>query len=225
MKKLLFFIIPVLASCIGEDVIDDKVEPRIVITNSIDSIQRGNTHTFITTFLDNVGKPQTPDSIQWSSSNETIATIDQKGVLNTLTVGEVTITVKAVLNDLTATAIDIINIVSVPVMIRPNTNMRSGTLISSGGYTLRGSFTITVSGNNLLINFSSDFVADTALPRLVLYLTNNPNSPAGGKLFGNVVTFSGAHAIVVENVGLLDYNYLFYYCAPFRVKVGHGEIN
>ena len=225
MKKLLFFIIPVLASCIGEDIVEDGQDPEVRITNPIDSIQKGNTHTFITTFLDNVGKDQTPDSIQWRSSNKTIATIDQKGVLNALTVGKVTITVTAFLNDLKATAIDTINIVSVPVMIRPNTNMRSGTLTSSGSYTLRGSFTITVSGNNLLINFSSDFVADTSLPRLVLYLTNNSNSPAGGKLFGNVVTFSGAHAIVVENVGLLDYNYLFYYCAPFRVKVGHGKIN
>ena len=77
---------------------------------------------------------------------------------------------------------------------------------------------------HLVISFADDFVADTRLPRLVLYLTNNPNSPAGGKLLGNVETFSGAHEIMVEGVGLFDYNYLFYYEAPFRIKIGHGEI-
>ena len=101
---------------------------------------------------------------------------------------------------------------------------RSGTVRSTSSYSLQGNFTITVSGNDLTISFADDFVADTRLPRFVLYLTNNPNSPAGGKLLGDVETFSGAHEIVVDSVGLFDYNYLFYYCAAFRIKIGHGEI-
>jgi len=41
-----------------------------------------------------------------------------------------------------------------------------------------------------------------------------------------VVTFDGAHDYILDdNVGLFDYNYLVYFCKPFNVKVGDGEIS
>ena len=103
MKNYFFFIVPVLVSCIGEDVIDDEVEPRVVITNPINSIQVGEGYTFTINFFDNVGMDTIPNAIQWTSSNDTIATIDEKGTLMTLNAGMVDITVEAQLQELMAT--------------------------------------------------------------------------------------------------------------------------
>ena len=101
--KLLFFIASALISCVGEDVIDDAVEPRVVITNPISSIQVGEGYTFTFNFFDNIGMDTIPNAIQWTSSNDTIATIDEKGTLMTLNAGMVDITVEAQLQELMAT--------------------------------------------------------------------------------------------------------------------------
>ena len=103
MKNYFFFIVPVLTSCVGEDVIDDAVEPKVVITNPINSIQVGEGYTFTFNFFDNVGMDTIPDFIEWTSSNDTIATIDEKGTLMTLNAGMVDITVEAQLQELMAT--------------------------------------------------------------------------------------------------------------------------
>ena len=230
MKKLLFFIIPVLASCIGEDIIDDRVEPSIVITNLIDSIQTGNTHTFTTKFLDNVGKAQTPDSIQWRSSNKTIATIDQKGVLNALNVGKVKITVTAFLNDLNATSDTSIKVVSTPVVNMMSTGDRSGSIAQSS-YTISGDFTLTRQGDGIVIRLESNYLS-TGIPGLVLYLSNGPNQrpPNGVRRVASIDSRGSTRAtgpleFTVDNVGLFDYNYLLFWCEPFNIKIAHGQIN
>ena len=42
---------------------------------------------------------------------------------------------------------------------------------------------------------------------------------------GRVATFSGVHSYTIPNKGINDYNYIVYFCKPFNVKVGHGQIN
>ena len=231
MKKLLFFIIPVLASCIGEDIVEDGQDPEVRITNPIDSIQTGNTHTFTTKFLDNVGKDQTPDSTRWLSSDKTIATIDQKGVLNALTVGKVTITVTAFLNDLKATSdTSIFKVVSTPVVNMMNTGDRSGSIAQSS-YTISGDFTLTKQGNGIVIRLESNYLS-TGIPGLVLYLSNGPNQrpPNGVRRVASIDSRGSTRAtgpleFTVDNVGLFDYSYLLFWCEPFNIKIAHGQIN
>ena len=41
-----------------------------------------------------------------------------------------------------------------------------------------------------------------------------------------VQVFDGAHEYALPaGIGLLDYDYLLYYCKPFGVKVGDGAID
>ncbi|MEM9549152.1 MAG: hypothetical protein AAGA77_24405, partial [Bacteroidota bacterium] len=63
------------------------------------------------------------------------------------------------------------------------------------------------------------------LPGLYVYLTNNRNTTANALEIGAVEVFNGAHTYTVEDVGINDYKFLLYFCKPFNVKVGDGEIN
>jgi hypothetical protein len=106
------------------------------------------------------------------------------------------------------------------------TNDLSGIITSSSSYELGGSFVLkkTAAGNTEL-SFGSDYVASTALPGLYVYLTNNRNSIASAYEIGRVEVFKGEHKYDLgTSVGLTDYRFVLYYCKPFNVKVGDGEI-
>ena len=45
-------------NCIGEDVIDDFVEPEVRITNFITEIEISNTYQFTVTYFNNVGQEE-----------------------------------------------------------------------------------------------------------------------------------------------------------------------
>lgn len=78
---------------------------------------------------------------------------------------------------------------------------------------------------NLDVSIKNNYRASTSLPGLYVYLSNNPNSINGAKEIGRVRIFNGAHNYQISNTGINDYKYILYWCKPFSVKVGHGEIN
>jgi len=139
--------------------------------------------------------------------------------------GTVTITVSANLDTLAAADTIITFTVSDdPTMLM--VGKRSGVVNSTTSYELTGHFVLSQTENNgLLLDFQNNYVADDGLPGLYIYLSNNPNSISDAYEIGMVTTFSGAHNYTIVDVGLLDYNYILYYCKPFNVKVGHGNIN
>ena len=102
---------------------------------------------------------------------------------------------------------------------------RTGTIQTTTFYDLAGDFEISEVDGKLVINIADNYVASSALPGLYVYLTNNPNSIGDALEIGEVEVFEGAHSYELENVGLTDYDYILYFCKPFRVKVGDGEIN
>ena len=65
---------------------------------------------------------------------------------------------------------------------------------------------------------------ELSLPGLYAYLTNNPSTVNNAFEIGRVETFSGAHSYRISGVGLNDYDDLLYWCKPFSVKVGDGEM-
>lgn len=101
---------------------------------------------------------------------------------------------------------------------------KQGTLGSTSSYTLAGDFVLTKDGNNLNLSFADNYRADTSLPGLYVYLSNNPNSIASAFEIASVTTFTGAHDYTIPNAGLNDYVFVLYFCKPFNVKVGHGQI-
>ena len=70
----------------------------------------------------------------------------------------------------------------------------------------------------------TDLDGATSLPGLYVYLTNNPSTVNNAYEIGRVETFNGAHSYRISGVGLNEYDYLLYWCKPFSVKVGDGEI-
>ncbi|MCB4807371.1 DM13 domain-containing protein [Tamlana sp. 62-3] len=103
---------------------------------------------------------------------------------------------------------------------------KSGFVATTSDYELMGSFTLSSieNTNNLLLTLNENYVASTELPGLYVYLTNDANSVTNALSLGPVEVFSGAHNYIIENVNLTDYTYLLYWCEPFSVKVGGGDI-
>ncbi len=220
MKKcvLLFF---ALSGCIGEDIVFDEVEPVIRITNPIISLEIGNTYQLQFMMTNDIGMSVTPENTSWTSSDESIAQIDAEGVVSGIDYGVVTITLTANYGIFEVTTTLDIDISDDTIVID---GVRFGTVSTTSSYTLRGDFELKQEGENIVLSLASNYVADTRLPGLYLYLTNNPNSPSGGHELGAVQIFTGAHSYVISGVGLYDFDYVFYYCKPFHVKVGHGQI-
>ena len=209
--------------CIGEDYVDDFVEPSIRINNPITGLQTSAMHSYMATYLNNIGQPEDA-SIMWSSSNESIVTINEQGVATALAEGEATITASIEIDGSIAVDQDIIVIAPTEMENNEETG-KAGVITTTSGYALEGSFTLEVNGNDLILSINSDYVASSSLPGLYLYLTNNPNSVNGALEVGPVVIFEGAHSYTIENTGINDYEYLLYWCKPFSVKVGEGQIN
>lgn len=102
---------------------------------------------------------------------------------------------------------------------------RSGSISTTTFYQLKGDFTLSEIDGKLILDFADNYIAEDSLPGLYLYLTNDPNGVEDAFEIGPVEIFEGEHSYEIEGVALDEYEYLLYYCKPFRVKVGEGKIN
>ncbi len=221
MKKLKFLLPLLLIGCIGEDIEFDEVDPVIQIVNPISSLEVNTFYQFEYMFLDNVGRPVDPSTITWNSSDVSLLTVDDNGLVRGLNNGTVTVSVSAMLNEFAADTSITFDITGDPTTMMSE---RSGTIATTTSYVLEGAFELQQSGSDLILEFEANYIADDGLPGLYIYLTNNPNSIAGAHEIGKVSVFTGAHSYTIPNAGLFDYNYILYYCKPFNVKVGDGLI-
>jgi hypothetical protein len=223
---LLIFTGVTLFGCVGDDFIDDRVDERLSFDNPITQIQVNQSHQFEVTFFNNVGQAETAD-IEWSSSNPTVAQISNTGLLTALAEGETTIGIRVALES----GVIVMEAQSVTVTFDPTEEeepiVKSGIIVTTSSYTLTGDFTISeiADSQNLDLDIADNYQASTSLPGLYLYLSNNPNSISGALELGPVQVFNGAHSYEINNIGINEYKYLLYWCKPFSVKVGHGEIN
>ena len=101
-----------------------------------------------------------------------------------------------------------------------------GTIRTTSSYELTGSYEYGLNdAGQLVLNIGDDYLASTAIPRLFVYLSNNPNSPSGVDLIAEVTVFSGAHSYVLpSSIDISDYKYILYWCKPFIVKAGDSTI-
>ncbi len=225
-KFLVFALLSlVMASCIENDYISDLIEERIAINNPVSEVELNSSYQFEATFFDNIGQPADVP-LTWSSSNVDVAIISSTGLLTAIAEGSTLITASTTLeNDKVVAEEFSITVTSNPINTEPIS--KSGVIITTSSYLLEGNFTISeiADSNNLNLEIAENYQASTALPGLYLYLTNNPNSINGALELGPVQVFNGAHAYEIEDVGINDYAFLLYWCKPFTVKVGEGEIN
>lgn len=220
MKFLIYFfpVVLLLSGCIGDDIINDTVDPELRIMNRIDSLTVGQSHQFDATYFNNIGIAEAIDII-WSSSDSEVLAIEETGLATGLKSGFVTISAEAE----TLREEFQLTVTEETVIIEEPTTVRTGTIQTTSFYTLEGGFTMRAEGDNLILEIDESYRASSSLPGLYLYLTNNPNSVNGAFEVGEVEVFSGAHSYTISGVGLNDHSHLLYFCKPFVVKVGDGE--
>ena len=212
-----------LNSCIGDDIIEDRVDPVVRIMNPIDAIEINTDYQFEVSYLNNVGS-EVANTITWSSSDENIVSITSTGLATANDLGNVIITAEATTETGAVVKDERMLIVGNSTVV--SSSDRTGSLQTTSSYALKGDFTLNEINGTLTLSFADNYEASTALPGLYVYLTNNPNTTSGAFEIGKVEAFSGAHIYELPNsVGVMDYSHVLYFCKPFNVKVGDGEFD
>ncbi|QMU65057.1 MAG: hypothetical protein GKR88_12675 [Flavobacteriaceae bacterium] len=229
MKKLipilLLLILTTFYNCIENDFLNDRVDERISFNNPVNQILLNETYQLMATFFNNVGQQETANFI-WSSSQPSVISISDSGLITALAEGSAVISVR-VISTTGTTISQELNIMVTNTPVDNDPVSKSGMIITTSSYVLTGNFTISeiTGSSNLDLSIASDYQASSSLPGLYVYLSNNPNSISGALEISKVTVFSGAHNYQIMNTGINDYKYVLYWCKPFSVKVGHGEIN
>lgn len=222
------FFIPLItllfSACIGDDIIMDRVDETLRITSQATSIAAGETFQFEARFTNNIGNTE-EGRVIWRSSDESVLAITADGLATAIQQGNVVVSAEATLEDGTTLTEEMdVEVSMVTVAVEAPTS-RSGVIATTTFYDLAGDFVLNEVEGGLSLEIADNYVASSALPGLYIYLTNNPNSISDALEIGEVEVFEGAHAYEIPDVGLTDYDYVLYFCKPFRVKVGDGKIN
>ena len=92
MPRATFFLllIFVLQGCVEEDVLQDRIDERLIIDNPVSALAPLGTHQLRVRFFDNVGA-EGQLAVEYSSSNTDIARISNSGLIEALTQGQTTI--------------------------------------------------------------------------------------------------------------------------------------
>ena len=83
----------ILSGCIGDDIIEDFVEPTLRITTSADSIELNTTFQFEYAYLNNIGVQEQVD-VTWTSSDNEVIEITNSGLATAVGTGDADITVE-----------------------------------------------------------------------------------------------------------------------------------
>ncbi len=173
--------------------------------------------------------------ITWSTSDESILTVDDDGVPSPISKGTVTVTASVSgENTQSGEAISVSKALEVSdqtVVIAEPDPVPVQRIIGSGdfqgltGYSAAGGFEIIEENTNpLTIEFSSNF--DTGrVPDLVLYLSNSTRTNAGALFISETVSNQGAQIFELpEATNIDDYEFVLLYCRAFNVPVGFATI-
>lgn len=210
-------------SCIQDDIVFDTVDEDLQITNPIDTLGIMDSYQLETRFLNSIGQEETR-TIDWSTSDPTIISINADGLISGEAKGTALIRAAVPLEDKIVE--DSLLIVVDEETSFDEITARTGTIQTTSSYVLTGTFELKLEEVNLILAVNDDYAASASLPGLYLYLSNNPNSVANAFEVGEVDIFSGAHQYELpQSIGISDYEYLVYYCKPFGVKVGDGTFN
>ncbi len=219
MKQIhiLIFILVIFQGCIGTDVVEDFVQARVSVENPIQSLKIGDTYQFSAMYINNVGESASAD-FNWMSSNEEVLTIENDGFATAIKKGSATITVSA--NGLSDEMI--LTIADTTIL---NLNSRTAELKTVSSYPLSGTATLKKESGTTILELDASFNTTSALPGLYVYLSNNTNSISNALEVGMVTSFSGAQSYkITEDISLSAYSHVLFYCKPFLVPVGNGEL-
>ena len=95
-RPLSLWICLLFLACIGEDFVDDYVDPNLRITNAIISIREGLSYQFEALFFDESGREVNNPTLEWSAIPPTAVEIQSDGTLKALETGNVLLTVSTI---------------------------------------------------------------------------------------------------------------------------------
>lgn len=215
----------VFSNCIGTDIVEDFVEPRISVANKVEVMIVNDQYQFEAMYFDNTGAKR-PTNFSWSSSNQQVLQIDAKGLAKASSPGTTIITASA--NEtMESFGVEVLDPALVDEdsvrMVQSMEGDRVAALRTVSSYQLEGT-AILRNQDGVKLILTDDFETTDALPGLYLYLTNNTASVANALELGEVSSASGTQEYQLPSgVGLNDYSHVLFYCKPFRVAVGEGE--
>ena len=221
-----YLLVTLLQGCIGEDIVEDFVEPRINITNMIEVMIVGDNHQYEADFFDSTGTEQ-PAEFIWNSSDPEVVEISGNGLAVALAPGVSTLSASAnqVSTVFSVTVFDPTEVDEDSVRMAQEESQngeRVAELSTVSSYPLTGTATLKM-GSSLTLELSDDFQTTSSLPGLYIYLSNNTNSIANAYEVGEVTQFSGAQTYTIDrSVSINDFSHVLFYCKPFRVGVGQG---
>lgn len=197
------------------------IAERLSINNPTETLDINKTYQYTTTYVNNTGVTDNNIAVSWTSSNPSVLTVNSNGLATAISGGNAVIT--ASVTSTTGTQITDSDAVTVN---SGTLQAKSGQLQTTTFYVLKGGFTITEipNTNDLELKIDDTYETSDRLPGLYLYLTNNINSIANAKEIQAVTVFEGAHSYILKDTGINDFTHLLYWCKPFGVVVGNGEI-
>ena len=211
-----------LNGCIKDDIIQDRVDPDIRITNPLDTIGLETTYLFKTEYLNAAGKMENVTQI-WTSADPSTISVDANGLAKGIAFGETMITVQTLNSPSVQTTIRVA--VGTTTVVSAATD-RTATLNSTSVYTLGGDALLKNDNGIITLRLASNYFADTGLPGLYVYLSNSTNTNAGALEIGPVSVFNGTHSYTLPNgTDINAYQHVLYFCKPFGQRVGHGTFN
>tara|TARA_B110000967_G_scaffold201935_1_gene239911 strand:- start:1313 stop:1597 length:285 start_codon:yes stop_codon:yes gene_type:complete len=89
MKKTILFAVCLLSifSCVKTDIVNDRVDPKLFISNPLSSLENGKTHQFEVVYFNYVGKEIDNPNVRWTSSDESVLTITEDGLATGVSFG------------------------------------------------------------------------------------------------------------------------------------------
>ncbi|GAA5037012.1 hypothetical protein GCM10011506_32880 [Marivirga lumbricoides] len=222
MNRLVLYsvvFISLFISCIGEDVVEAEVNlAKVEITTPIISLEIGTSIQLDFQYEDQLGMEVIPGQIEWQSSDASVLSITQEGLLSADKVGSATI------------KLTVDNMLMDSITIEANemtkfSQMRSGVFVGKNSYSVEGSCELTDVGGKVELRFNDDFRTSSG-PGLYVYLSNSSTGVAGGASLGELKANTGVQTYQApENITLNTYQFVHIYCQPFGVLFGTATLN
>lgn len=201
--------------CIGTDLLDVEItDPVLRISFFPTQLQVADSFQLQFEYRDSLGSPANRP-IAWISSDTSVASINEQGLLIGLDTGQTIIT--AVVGN--ATDQVMIQVTKEETIVAVNS--RTGSLMGRAGYRIMGNFTVSINDEKTILTIINAQIDNTA-PGPVYYLGNSKSSIANALRLG--VANSGDQTYELpENITITTYDLLIVWCDPFNVLLGYGE--
>ena len=194
-------------------------DPNQVATVSVvpdsGSIRVGETQQYLAAAFDLNNDRLVGKVFSWRSSDPSVATIDNTGLVTAIMPGTVGIIASA-------DSID-----SPPAVLKVLGESRLGMFMKKPGtsYTVRGTAILeTLEDGSLELHFGSDFSSSSG-PGLHVYLSTANRVNAGSLDLGDLKMNSGGQSYqIFGGVELETYNWVIIHCLPFNVTFGFAEL-